>query len=82
MRRKLADDLGYPPRGMRLERAAAYLDMSTNSFLRLVEDELLPPGVTIKGMVVWDRLALDAAFENFKSGEAQNSMHKLLGIKP
>jgi hypothetical protein len=30
--RKLADDLGYPPRGMRANRAAAYLDMSPASF--------------------------------------------------
>ena len=29
---KLADDLAYPPRAMRAERAAAYLDMSPASF--------------------------------------------------
>ena len=49
---KLADSLAYPPRAMRGDRAAAYLDMSLASFLRLVEEKALPAGVHIKGMVV------------------------------
>ena len=81
MAHKLADGLAYPPRAMRADRAAAYLDMSPASFLRLVDEEALPAGVHIKGMVVWDRFELDAAFENFKSGDTGNTMHKLLGIK-
>ena len=40
---KLQDHLAYPPRAMRAERAAAYLDMSTRTFLRLVDEGLLPP---------------------------------------
>ena len=81
---KLADGLSYPPRGMRADRAAAYLGMSTSSFNRLVDDELLPSGKTIGGMVIWDRLELDAAFENFSKpdDDSGNSMHKILGIKP
>jgi predicted DNA-binding transcriptional regulator AlpA len=78
---KLADSLAYPPRAMRADRAAAYLDMSPASFLRLVDEKALPAGVHIKGMVVWDRFELDAAFENFKSSDDGNTMHKLLGIK-
>ncbi|HWZ38154.1 MAG TPA: hypothetical protein VNY08_07635 [Bradyrhizobium sp.] len=79
---KLADSLAYPPRGMRAERAAAYLDMSPASFLRLVDEKALPAGVHIKGMVVWDRLELDSAFENFKSGKhkPRNSADEALGI--
>lgn len=60
-------DSVYPPRGMRCERAAAYLDISESSFLRLVTEGDLPPGVPVKGMTVWDRYELDAAFENFKA---------------
>ncbi len=80
---KLADDLAYPPRGMRADRAAAYLGMSTSSFLRLVGTSL-PNGVPIGGMIIWDRLDLDAAFENLKNPEpkSENTMHKILGIKP
>ena len=79
---KLADGVAYPPRAMRADRAAAYLDMSSSSFLKLVDEGVLPAGVHIKGMVVWDRYELDAAFENIKSCDSGNSMHKLLGIKP
>jgi predicted DNA-binding transcriptional regulator AlpA len=79
---KFADGLAYPPRAMRADRAAAYLDMSSSSFLKLVDEGVLPAGVRIKGMVVWDRYELDAAFENIKSCDSGNSMHKLLGIKP
>jgi hypothetical protein len=79
---KLADGLAYPPRGMRADRAAAYLGMSTSSFLRLVGTSL-PSGVPIGGMMIWDRLELDAAFDNLKNPDtSQNSMHKILGIKP
>jgi predicted DNA-binding transcriptional regulator AlpA len=80
---KLADHLAYPPRGMRADRAAAYLGMSTSSFLRLV-GTVLPKGVPIGGMTIWDRLELDAAFENLKNPDpaTENTMHKILGIKP
>ena len=79
---KLADVLAYPPRAMRLDRAAAYLSMSTSSFLRLVEEEVMPKPVRIKGLVTWDRLELDAAFDNLKGQEENsgNTMHRLLGI--
>lgn len=82
--RKMTDDLAYPPRAMRGDRAAAYLDMSPSNFLQLVEDGLMPRPVKIRGVVTWDRLELDAAYENFKTteGAAANSIHKLLGMKP
>jgi len=75
-------DSSYPPRGMRADRAAAYLDMSLSSFHRLVEDGTIPAGVPIKGMVVWDRRDLDDAFDDLKSGKGQprNSMDEALGI--
>ena len=34
---KLQDALAYPPRAMKAERAAAYLDMSRTKFLELVD---------------------------------------------
>lgn len=58
---------GYPPLGMRLGRAAAYLDISESTFLRLVEDGELPPGVVKGGMVIWDRQEIEASFENWKA---------------
>ena len=65
MTKKLQDDLAYPPRAMKAERAAAYLDMSRTKFLELVESDRLPKPKIIDGIRVWDRLALDAAFNDF-----------------
>ena len=65
MSKKLQDDLAYPPRAMKAERAAAYLDMSRTKFLALVESGRLPKPKVIDGIRVWDRLALDAAFNDF-----------------
>lgn len=73
----------YPPRAMRIDRAAAYLDMSESSFLRLVAEKELPPGVEIRGMVSWDRYELDAAFENWKARRREkkrNTFNEALGI--
>jgi predicted DNA-binding transcriptional regulator AlpA len=75
---KLQDSLGYPPRAMRLERAARYLDMSTSTFLRLVDDGELPAPTRKNGIVSWDRLDLDATYENWKTASGGNSIEKLL----
>jgi predicted DNA-binding transcriptional regulator AlpA len=77
---RLQDHLGYPPRAMRAQRAAAYLDLSPSTFLRLVDEGLLPPPTKVHGVVSWDRLDLDAAYEDWKaaSGDGENTMHRLL----
>jgi predicted DNA-binding transcriptional regulator AlpA len=71
---------------MRLDRAAAYLGMGSTLFLELVEQKVLPKPTRIRGMVVWDRLDLDAAFENLKGlgndyEPRENTVDRLLGIK-
>lgn len=71
---KLQDSIAYPPRVMRADRAAAYLSMSERTFAQLVKDGLLPPGIRLRGLVVWDRLELDQAVENWKDdGTASQS---------
>ena len=60
---KLADHLAYPPRAFRADRAAAYLSVSTTKFFEWVEQGKMPQGTHIDGVVLWDRLALDLAFE-------------------
>jgi hypothetical protein len=75
--RKLQDDLAYPPRAMKAERAAAYLDMSRSKFLELVESQRLPKPKIVDGCRLWDRLALDAAFADFpERGEDDNSLSR------
>jgi hypothetical protein len=71
--RKHQDVMAYPPRAMKAERAAAYLDMSRSKFLELVEAKRLPRPKIIDGIRVWDRLALDAAFNDFpERGDGDN----------
>jgi predicted DNA-binding transcriptional regulator AlpA len=76
--RKLADDLSYPPRAMRAPRAAAYLDISEQALYRLVDAGDLPQPTRKNGIVSWDRLELDAAYESWKDGTSRNTMHALL----
>ena len=56
---------------MRVERAAAYLDIRPTTFLELVKEEQLPQAIRKRDMALWDRLELDAAFEDWKAGAAR-----------
>jgi predicted DNA-binding transcriptional regulator AlpA len=78
--RKLQDTLAYPPKAMRADRAAAYLGMSRSSFLKLVDDGIMPKPTRINGMALWDRLALDVAFEALaaEDQDANNSFDKVV----
>lgn len=81
---KLQDHLSYPPRGLRATRAAAYLGMSETSFHALVADGLLPKPKRIRGMAIWDRHQLDAAFDtlNDEAPKRRNRLEEALGLKP
>jgi predicted DNA-binding transcriptional regulator AlpA len=64
---KLQDHLGYPPRGMDAERAAAYLGLGRTKFLELVEIGRMPKPVRIEEELPrWDRFDLDAAWDDLK----------------
>jgi predicted DNA-binding transcriptional regulator AlpA len=65
---KLQDSLAYPPRGMDAERAAAYVGLGKTKFLEMVEDGRMPKPIRIEDELPrWDRLDLDAAFEDLKA---------------
>lgn len=66
---KLQDHLAYPPRTFRADRAAAYLSMATSTFLKLVDEGVMPKGIKVHGMTMWDRFELDAALDNLKEQE-------------
>jgi predicted DNA-binding transcriptional regulator AlpA len=71
----------YPPRGLRVFDAAAYLGMSRSKFLELVESGKLPRPIAIDAMRVWDRIELDAAFDAIKAEpERTNSFDAILGL--
>lgn len=83
--RRFQDSVSYPPRYMRADRAAAYLDISRSKFLELVESKRLPKPKAVDGIRVWDRLALETAMEDFPgSGDdgsnlRRNSFDAVLG---
>lgn len=79
---RLQDHLAYPPRGLRSARAAAYLGMSESSFLSLVDEGRLPKPKKVRGMMIWDRLELDAAFETLEHQpkKQRNTMDELMGL--
>jgi predicted DNA-binding transcriptional regulator AlpA len=73
----------YPPRAMRAEQAASYLSMSRASFLRLVEQGVMPTAIKVRGMALWDRLDLDNAWEELKEkpdSKPRNTINAILGI--
>jgi predicted DNA-binding transcriptional regulator AlpA len=65
--RKIA--LPFPPRGLRRDVAAAYVGVSLSKFDDWVSRGLMPRPKRQDGVIVWDRLALDAAFEDLPSDD-------------
>ena len=57
--------LALPPRGLSRGEAARYIGVGTEAFDRLVEAGLMPPPKLIgQKRLVWDRFAVDAAFDD------------------
>jgi predicted DNA-binding transcriptional regulator AlpA len=81
--KKLQDTITYPPRGLRRRRAAAYLDMSERTFTMLVNEGKLPKPKKLRGMQIWDRQDLDAAFDELSQDEPErrNTVDEILGIR-
>ncbi|WP_454745171.1 hypothetical protein [Ciceribacter selenitireducens] len=59
-----ADSFSYPPRGMSRDEAARYIGVGTTKFDQMVADRRMPRPKKIDGRVIWDRIALDAAFSD------------------
>ena len=52
-----------PPRGLSREAAAAYVGVSPSKFDALVSDRRMPKPKRVDGRRIWDRHALDSAFD-------------------
>ena len=72
-----ADAIAYPPRGLSREEAARYIGVGASKFDEMVKDRRMPRPKRIDGRVVWDRLALDAAFSDLPSDGAVNPLDGL-----
>ena len=57
-------ELPFQPRGLSRSQAAAYIGISVTTFDKLVFDGSMPRPVAIRSRKVWDRIRLDAAFED------------------
>jgi predicted DNA-binding transcriptional regulator AlpA len=66
---------------MRADCAAAYLSVSRSTFLQWVDDGIMPKPIRPPGggVTLWDRLALDVAFEALAATEEdeRNSFDKI-----
>lgn len=61
---RAAIPLPCAPRGLRREEAARYIGLSPSKFEQLVKDGRMPAPRQIDACRVWDRVALDAAFDD------------------
>ena len=65
-------ELRFPPRGMSRVEAADYLGISPTLFDTMVKDGRMPGPKLINTRTIWDRLALDRAFEALPDRDAAN----------
>jgi hypothetical protein len=63
MARTDALPLSLPPRGLDRVRAAQYVGVSVTKFDELVADGRMPAPKRIDTRKVWDKMALDVAFD-------------------
>ena len=67
------DLISYPPRGLSREEAARYVGVSARTFDQMIADGLMPKPKRQRGRVIWDRIALDLAFNDLPD-EAGNKI--------
>jgi predicted DNA-binding transcriptional regulator AlpA len=71
------DQISYPPRGLSREDAARYVGVGISKFDEMVAGRLMPRPKRVGGRVIWDRIALDAAFSDLPE-ENGNRIDELL----
>jgi hypothetical protein len=84
MGQKLADTLAYPPRALRANRAAALSLNVHRNVPRSRGSRTMPKPKKLRGIVFWDRVALDDFVERYEGDEdeSENAWDKYLGQKP
>lgn len=73
-----AASYAYPPRGMGRLEAARYVGVSPTLFDEMVSDRRMPKPKRVNRRVIWDRLALDAAFSDLPD-DGRNLLDELRG---
>lgn len=80
-RAPIADSLAYPPRGLSREQAARHIGVGATKFDEMVQDGRMPRPKRIDGRVVWDRVAIEAAFTDLPDDGAGNPLDRLKIVK-
>lgn len=60
------------PRGLNRKQAADYIGVSLMMFVRMIADGKMPQPKRLYGRTIWDRTAVDAAFDVLDGGNARN----------
>ena len=68
--------LNLAPRGLRREFAARYVGISPTTFDQMVGDGRMPKPKVIGAARVWDRQALDMAFEQLPSVDGETATNE------
>lgn len=75
-------DHAFVPRGLRREAAAWYVGVSPSTFDEWVGDGTMPTPKKKNGVVLWDRLALDAAIEALPDRDTDKKADPYADIGP
>lgn len=77
MKRASVLPVSLPPRGLSRTCAAEYIGVGLTKFDMMVADGRMPGPKLIDSRKVWDRAALDDAFDNLPSADDENEWHKV-----
>jgi predicted DNA-binding transcriptional regulator AlpA len=66
------DKFPHWPRGLSRTQAASYIGISPGTFDKMIRDGLMPGPKAIYGRRVWDKFALDDAFDVLDGGHRKD----------
>jgi hypothetical protein len=72
------DKLPHWPRGLSRTQAASYIGISPGTFDKMIRDGLMPGPKAIYGRRVWDKLALDDAFDVLDGGHRRDDAGQVI----
>jgi predicted DNA-binding transcriptional regulator AlpA len=75
---KEIDKLPHWPRGLSRTLAASCVGVSPTTFDRMIKDGLMPRPKAVYGRRVWDKLAVDEAFDILDGGPPRDPTGRLV----
>ena len=64
--------VSFAPRGLSMVEAAAYVGVCVSEFDQMVKDGTMPASKRVGTRRIWDRLEVDAAFDNLPGDSDPN----------